>query len=452
MSTPDAAAKPEPNALSTFDALDDLFLEVGAGNATAGLEAHRKLFGPPALHAELEAFAAQRDSFKKQFTGPVSSIADFAVTSGHEALASFAGRIAGVARVRRSTIPRVQESLDAARNADDLIGVARHEVDLDRAREDFAKTINSAFNGWMEHRTWIRRSIEHECQAPATRTSRPDDLMPFQGWSAAVAQVRKMIPINEVGNRRETVQASGVHWRDVLAACRELAAAGERVARETSSTGRDMPLRELSAELHKLADGREELRQMADRDPPEAIVAFHTETRTYFGHESMPFPCPVSVGLMDRIALCDLLVQSLADAHAMTTQAQAHGRDAVVAQNRAMQRLGEVRSIHRIDGSVRTDHPDSSEPDNAPDPNVQWVPASSCIDDQRKDATAVRRFCESHNVRTHRPGPRRLLVDWTGYRAAKKAIAKSAERALDGITERQLAERERKRRRLENKA
>jgi len=81
-----------------------------------------------------------------------------------------------------------------------------------------------------------------------------------------------------------------------------------------------------------------------------------------------------------------------------------------------------------------------------PDPAVQWVPATTCIDDQRKDATAVRRFCEAHNVRTHRPAQNRLLVDWDAYQAARKAIAKSAERELDDIAERREAEKQRKQR------
>ena len=155
---------PWPTPLSTFDALDDLRTDISHGSGAAGIEAFDTLFGTRNLHAELEALAGRRKEFKRRFAGKREprSIADFAVTSGLEAVATFADRLAKTAGVRRSTIPRSRDALDDARHSNDAVRVDKCQVDLELAGQNFAQTLAHTLNGWDEHRGWIRRSIEDE--------------------------------------------------------------------------------------------------------------------------------------------------------------------------------------------------------------------------------------------------------------------------------------------------
>jgi hypothetical protein len=153
----------EPDALAICDELNDLRIETDGGSSTAGVYAHDELFGTSRLHARLVALGQMRASYKQRFAGgDVREIADFAVTSGHEAVAFFAGRLASYTRVRRSTIPRCRDEFAAARATDNPTAVTTTEIALHRAGEDFAKAVNSALQGWHEHYPWIRRSIEDE--------------------------------------------------------------------------------------------------------------------------------------------------------------------------------------------------------------------------------------------------------------------------------------------------
>src|SRR5262245_59862322 len=87
-------------AIEVFHELDMLWYDTQSGYWKRGIEAHEKLFGKKALRARLVALDARRGGFQQRFRGAVLQIADFAVTSGHEAVAFFAGRVAGHIGVR----------------------------------------------------------------------------------------------------------------------------------------------------------------------------------------------------------------------------------------------------------------------------------------------------------------------------------------------------------------
>lgn len=171
---PGSQPNPWPAPLSTFDALDDLRMDISHGSGAEGLEAFDVLFGGRNLHDELAALGGLRQEFKRRFAGKrdLRSIADFTVTTGYEALAFIADRLAKAAGVRRKTIPRSRDALDAARRANDPVRVERSEVDLELSGQDFAKALTRALNGWDDHRDWIRRSIEDEEMAAERSTIR----------------------------------------------------------------------------------------------------------------------------------------------------------------------------------------------------------------------------------------------------------------------------------------
>lgn len=148
--------------LTVLDEVSILQFDVARGTAEAGIEAHARLFGASNLHAALLAVAARLEEFKTRFHGPVQQIADFAVTSGHEALAFYAERLEGYARVRQGTLPRLRAELADAHASGRASHAALLEGQLDRAGEDFARSLGLALEGWSVHGAWIRRSIERE--------------------------------------------------------------------------------------------------------------------------------------------------------------------------------------------------------------------------------------------------------------------------------------------------
>jgi hypothetical protein len=93
------------------------------------------------------------------------------VTSGHEAVCRFAERISRFAWCRKSSIPRLDEELAAARLANNAERIAIKEAALEHAGIDFAKSIQSASKGWMQHRIWIRRSIVNEIETMKRTTT-----------------------------------------------------------------------------------------------------------------------------------------------------------------------------------------------------------------------------------------------------------------------------------------
>lgn len=149
------------DALALFADLDDLWRDIIGTHGERSIEAFDTLFGPRNLHADLEALGARRPDFQRRFTGSVRTIADFAVTSGHEALAIFSGRVAAYTRGRK-TIRRLRGELDQARQHGDAGAVAKLEMDLGVACGHFARCLQSAFKGWDENRAWIDRSLQEE--------------------------------------------------------------------------------------------------------------------------------------------------------------------------------------------------------------------------------------------------------------------------------------------------
>lgn len=163
----------DSTCLQMFHELDTLWMGLEPKSPRSGFEAYESLFDD-GLHPRLRALAQRRDEFKAVLTGDVHQIDNFAVTSGHEALAIYAERVAAFVGVRKSSIPLQRQELDAARVRGEARSVAKHEQRLNDLGEDLVKTIVSAFNGWEQHRAWIQRSIEREQAHLATLAQRVD--------------------------------------------------------------------------------------------------------------------------------------------------------------------------------------------------------------------------------------------------------------------------------------
>lgn len=155
--------------IELFFAIDTLWFECQREGPRDGEEAHETLFGEGALIAKLKAADLARERITKTIRGPVRTIADFAVTSGHEALTVFAGRLASFTRVRRRHIPDAKAELEQEISGRTWSGsrpLGLADVKLHDAQVAFAKCVSSALRGWWEHRAWLHRSIVEELADP----------------------------------------------------------------------------------------------------------------------------------------------------------------------------------------------------------------------------------------------------------------------------------------------
>lgn len=182
------------DVLAVVDGMDVLWMEL-CGSPADGLQAYDHLFGHADLYSALFELGARREEFTGRFSGPVQSIADFAVTSGHEAAAFFADRIAAYARLRRRWIPEYRAAEDIARLSGNVAKTVSAQVQLRKAGDDFAKPMERAFKGWSEHRAWVRRSVQREI---AEQSPIRDDRSKMNGEFAAA-------PINDP-NRLVTLE------------------------------------------------------------------------------------------------------------------------------------------------------------------------------------------------------------------------------------------------------
>ena len=153
---------PEFDIMKVYFELDALCFDTTNGLYTAGLEAHEKLFGKEQVHASLEAADKKRREYMERFRGPVHQIADFAVTSGHEAVAFFAGRLAGFTSVRRRWITEARAEEQDALKSRVLLEQSRAELRLHQSGENFQSAVQDALRGWFENRSWISRSLAQE--------------------------------------------------------------------------------------------------------------------------------------------------------------------------------------------------------------------------------------------------------------------------------------------------
>lgn len=223
---PERDVPPEPDALAVCDALNDFFMDHVDPRDHAGVAAHEEMFGSSGLHAALVALGKMRNDYKGRFTdGEVRVIADMAITSGHEAVACFADRVASYARVRRSSIPRNRHALEAVQakrdtpedtTEVDTAAVASCKVALHQAAEDFATAMRSALTGWPEHYKWIRRSIEKEREV--TQKHLLDRLVTVEEAAALLNEPDRSIrnwigrkndpvaPVDQLGGPRSTAR------------------------------------------------------------------------------------------------------------------------------------------------------------------------------------------------------------------------------------------------------
>lgn len=159
-----SATKVDPSdVLAMFMNMELLWMETWEHSAD-GLAGYDRLFGEEDLYSALTVLGDCRADFSKRFPGVVQTIADFAVTSGHEAAAFFASRVANYAKVRRRSIPEHRAALAAARETKNEAQIVALKHKLDQASRHFAESMQKAFNGWFEHRAWMQRSIEQEAR------------------------------------------------------------------------------------------------------------------------------------------------------------------------------------------------------------------------------------------------------------------------------------------------
>jgi hypothetical protein len=164
--------------IELFFAIDTLWFECQREGPRDGEEAHEALFGEGALITKLKAANLAREIITKTIRGPVRTIADFAVTSGHEALTVFAGRLASFTRIRRRHIPEAKAELKqeiSGRTWKGTRPLGLNDLKLHDAQVAFAKCVTSALRGWWEHRAWIHRSIVEELDATDSSALRVRD-------------------------------------------------------------------------------------------------------------------------------------------------------------------------------------------------------------------------------------------------------------------------------------
>lgn len=153
---------PKIDIQQVYDDLDALWWDTVNDGPVIGMEAYDRLFGKEAVLARLEGAEALRADFMRRFIGPVHGIADFAVTSGHEAVAFFGGRVSNYVRVRQRPLREIPLQIAEAEAANLRREATKAKAALHVAMEQFAQAVRSALNGWAEHRAWISRSLFQE--------------------------------------------------------------------------------------------------------------------------------------------------------------------------------------------------------------------------------------------------------------------------------------------------
>ena len=94
-----------------------------------------------------------------------------------------------------------------------------------------------------------------------------------------------------------------------------------------------------------------------------------------------------------------------------------------------------VMSEGGLPAGPETERPNS---ESASDLPGSWIPATLCINKVpgAKDVTAVRRYCEKHDIPTRKPSKQRLEVHLESLKSIVKHIEKAAERQFDEVAER----------------
>jgi hypothetical protein len=156
--------------LATFNDLDDLWLAAGNPGTKPWREMHDTLFGLRDLHGELAVLGARRTEFKKLFSGAVRNIDGQTVTSGHEAIAFFAGRAAASTGAHRTTVPRAREASATIHGGTEFQRQVLAGVQINASRDVLAKSVVAALEGWFTYRTWMRQCIAEEMQRATLST------------------------------------------------------------------------------------------------------------------------------------------------------------------------------------------------------------------------------------------------------------------------------------------
>ena len=153
---------PEFDIMEICFELDALCYDTTNGIYSDGLEAHEKLFGKDNLHKRLQDAGEKLPDYMQRFDGPVHQIADFAVTSGHEAVAFFASRLASYTGLRKKWVTDERAASEIGLGSTLLHEHNHSPLRLEKAGENFLAAVQGALRGWFENRAWINRSIFKE--------------------------------------------------------------------------------------------------------------------------------------------------------------------------------------------------------------------------------------------------------------------------------------------------
>lgn len=211
---------PPRDPLQIVHAVQDLQIDALQKNGVAGKEVHDRLFGESQLYTDIQALADRRPEYDGKPTSQVPhQLQIFAVGSGHEAIARWCERVAGVARTRASSPLRHERTLLLAREVGAPALVTSHEGNLGDAYAHFAAQIAKSLDGYEKDISWIDRAVRMESGAqqqegkavllhPA-RQIRQGEAQP-DGWQPSAHQTLILKLLGRDGRLR-----TGVLWERI---------------------------------------------------------------------------------------------------------------------------------------------------------------------------------------------------------------------------------------------
>ncbi|MEO6594320.1 MAG: hypothetical protein ABIP94_06170 [Planctomycetota bacterium] len=159
--------------LEVLYAIQDLCLDASHKSAEAGAEVHDRLFGKEQLFTDIRALSARRPEFERMPVSPLpTKLHFFAARSGHEAIAKWCERVAGIARARVADTVRYRIELGHARSLNDEPLVIKLEHKLDHALVHLATVISSVLGDLDADFAWIECALRGEDRRTTSVESR----------------------------------------------------------------------------------------------------------------------------------------------------------------------------------------------------------------------------------------------------------------------------------------
>lgn len=162
------SASCERSSLDVLYALQDLLIAASQGGERAGLEAQDVLFGDGGLHRDLLRIARRKEDYATAFGGEPQPTIKWAPCNGHHALACWCERIGGLVWVRSTSIPRLQEELEAAQRLRDRTSLVLATGRLHEVATQFAAIIAAEWAAFAKDYEWVHQSMRYEIARAVT--------------------------------------------------------------------------------------------------------------------------------------------------------------------------------------------------------------------------------------------------------------------------------------------